>query len=382
MSSRRVYGEIARAGPVADRRFDVENLEHACARYGGAGKTVDDEADLPHRHLEHRHEHQELRQLADGDLPADHAQAAQPQYKAHREKVGEGHHRSVEVAHPDRFDGRLQRAALPIVEFVEFVLLRRECPHHADAGEVFLHDAGQHAHAFLELAPQRAHLQAEHGAAPHREWHEAHAQETEQQVLPHVQVGAEPHQHGKLEETHDAGLDETPHAFDVEHTARDQVPGVDAVVIAERQTLQLLEKSEPQFVAEALADRFGKVVVREGEKTPHDRCAKNQQRRCHQCRLSSLGRAHAVRAGQQARRMVDGPAEEAWNEELEHPRADDRQHRRGKAHAVAERHAQHAPQRVHAPQVIAVQRRYYGVGAVDRGLDCGTGNGAGCRGLR
>ena len=145
--------------------------------------------------------------------------------------------------------------------------LRGEGAHHAYAGEVFFHDAGQHTHAFLELTPQRPHPQPEHGAAPHRERHEAHAQQTQHQILPHVNISAEADQHRELEQAHDAGFDKTPHALDVEHAAGDQVAGMDAIVITERQPLQLFKKGQPQLVTETLADGFRQIVVDQGEET-------------------------------------------------------------------------------------------------------------------
>ncbi|MNC87302.1 hypothetical protein D3C83_30180 [compost metagenome] len=60
---------------------------------------------------------------------------------------------------------------------------------------------------------------------------------------------------------------------------------MDAVVVAEGEPLQLLEKREPQLVAEILADGFREIVVGEGEEAAHDSDAQHQQGRGDERRL-------------------------------------------------------------------------------------------------
>ena len=62
------YGQVRRTDTVADCGFDVENLEHARARHRRAGKAVNHQPNLTHRHLQHGHENQELGEFAYRDL--------------------------------------------------------------------------------------------------------------------------------------------------------------------------------------------------------------------------------------------------------------------------------------------------------------------------
>ena len=64
---------------------------------------------------------------------------------------------------------------------------------------------------------------------------------------------------------HHPVLDEHPRALEVDHAAGDQVAGVDLVVEAERQPLQLPEVVEPQLVGDLLADPLGLELRQAGQ---------------------------------------------------------------------------------------------------------------------
>jgi len=109
---------------------------------------------------------------------------------------------------------------------------------------------------------------------------------------------------------------------------------------------------------------------------PPYRNAQHQQRGGHERRLRLCGRraARGLRAGQQPQGLIDGLAEVKRNEQLKHARGDDGQDRSRKAHAIAQRHAQYAPQRAHAALIVAVERGHQRVGTMYRRLNCGAGH--------
>ena len=136
--------------------------------------------ELAHRHLQDRHEGEILGERADGDLAREHLAAADPEQEAHGEEEGVGHRGGV--AHPqvDPAVGERQRLLRDRIELAELMGLRGEGADHADAAEVLLHDAGQHAELFLEREPAGAQPQPRHHRAPGGERDEAERDQAEQ----------------------------------------------------------------------------------------------------------------------------------------------------------------------------------------------------------
>ncbi len=69
----------------------------------------------------------------------------------------------------------------------------------------------------------------------------------------------------------EAGGKEHAHALEIEHAHGDEVAGMDLVVVAEREPLDLLVDREAQLIGGVVADRFAKVVLRHREDAAPDR---------------------------------------------------------------------------------------------------------------
>ena len=92
-------------------------------------------------------------------------------------------------------------------------------------------------------------------------------------------TAADADQDDEQHEPDHAGVDHGPHALDVEHAAGDQLAGVDAVVEAEAQALQLGVVGHAQVVGDALPDRLALVVLPHREQAAQHGGAEQQRRR-------------------------------------------------------------------------------------------------------
>ncbi len=308
------------------------------AGHRGAGERVDHHAELAHRHLQDRHEGEIFGERADRDLAREHLAAADPEQEAHGEEEGVGHRGGV--AHPkvDPAVGECERLLGDRIELGELVGLGGEGADHPDAAEVLLHHPRQYAELFLECQPARAQAQPGDHRAPGGERHEAQRDQAERRLAPQQQGGADPDQDGAQHEADHAGVDDRADALDVEHAAGDQFAGVDPVVEAEAQALQLRVVGHAQVVGDPLADRLALVVVPHREQAAQDRGAEQQGRGLPQ-RGAGGGR---IAAGEQALGAVDGAAEVLRDQQLEECGRDRGSERDRHAAPVAQRHDQDA----------------------------------------
>ena len=84
------------------------------------------------------------------------------------------------------------------------------------------------------------------------------------------QVGADADQDRQQHQADEAGGEEHAHAVDVEDAERDEVAGVNAIVEAEAQALQLLVAGQAELVADLVADGLAVIVLQQREEAAQD----------------------------------------------------------------------------------------------------------------
>ena len=323
-------------------RLLIEHLEQPLAGGGGARERVDHHAELAHRQLQNGHERQELDQAAHRGLAIHHLEPAHQQHQAHGGVVGEGHHRRVLHPDADALAGQQQCPPRGAVELAHLVILRGEGAHHANPAQVLVHHPGENRHALLQLVPALAQLQPRHDGAPADHRHEAHRDQRHERIGDEQLVGAEPDQHGEVEGAQQAEGHEHAYALDVEHAARHQIAGVDPVVVAEAEVLQLLVEGQAQRIAELLAKRLALLHVHGHERAAQQ--ARAEQGQGHRQQSVAGRRVPLRRRLQQIVDAVHRLAHEAWNHELRQRRAYGAQYADQQAHAESQGHARDARQ--------------------------------------
>jgi len=141
------------------------------------------------------------------------------------------------------------------------------------------------------------------------DWHKGQADQAHGQVgVQHLPAG-EDQQEGQGEDHHKPALNEDPGALQVEHAPGDQVAGMDAVVKAEGQSLQLLEELQAQVMADLLAEIFSVIARQHGQEAADGGCSNDQSGADPQGLAGRL--RGGASAGQQVMGLVNGQAEQA-----------------------------------------------------------------------
>ena len=232
------------AGFVLDRRVHVQKFEHPPAGHKRPGGRVHDHAHLAHRLLEYSHEGQEFRQGTDGDLTLDDFMAADPKYQAHGPVVGKGHKGGVGIADLDTTHGQDDGGLRGLIELRHFEGPGGKGADHADAAEVFLHDAGKNRHAFLQGPPSAPQGDAGNRRPPRDHRDEGQRQHAQERIGADQVIAAVGYQDDQHDCPQHGAVDEPADAFDVKHATGHQIARMDAVVIGEAHALELLEISE------------------------------------------------------------------------------------------------------------------------------------------
>ncbi len=180
--------------------------------------------------------------------------------------------------------------------------------------------------------------------SPGDERHEAQAEQPEHEIGADQQIGADADQHAEQHHAHEAGRKEHAHAVEIEQPERDEVAGVDLVVEGKAQPLDLLVERQAQLVAGLMADGLAVVVLDHGEEAAQDADDQQRQRRRPQRVLGGRTRAR----GHHALRLVDGPPEQARDEQLQRRRDEGRDDGDRHLPGMAQRHAGDAQQRAEA----------------------------------
>ena len=304
-------GERPCARRVGDLDVEVEEAEDAAAAGGGAGEGVDQQAELAHRHLQDGHEGEEGGQRADADGAGGDLVAADQEHEPHGGEEGKRHGGGVADAEVDAAVAEGERVLRGGVELRHLVRLRGEGAHHADAAEVLLHDAGQDGEALLQVEPGGAEREVHHRGAPGDEGHEAEREQAEHEVGGDEEPGADADEHGEQHEPHDAGGEEHAHALEVEHADGDEIAGMDPVVEAEGEALDLLVEGEAELVTNVVAYGFAVVVLHHGEEAAQHADREEEERGGPERVLGGGG------AGERLLALVDGAAEQPRDRELQ-----------------------------------------------------------------
>jgi len=268
---------LERAGAVGDVRDGVQDFEDTVAGGRGARELHDQHAD--HHHLKERllQVGDEGQNLADFHAGADHRAAAEPEH-GHGAHVGDDDHRRHGHRHDaHRADGRVGEVGVRPAEAGDLVHLAHKGLHHAHAREVFLQDLVQRVQFGLHRPEHRraALDQVEHQAGHQRQEREGHPGQARGGDDGHYQ----PAHHQERPADHDA--EERPDGvLDVRHVVReagDQLPGLDAVQVAEGEALHVPEQVAAQVGAEALGGAGGKDAVAGAAEPADDGRADHQQ---------------------------------------------------------------------------------------------------------
>ena len=307
---------------VVDGRLKVEDLEQARAAGRRAGRRHHDHDHLTHRALqdgevEDERRHDARRHLAGGDLVP-----AVPEHQRHGDIEGQRGCAHGPHAQNDALVGLLQRLARRLVELGQLERARGEGPHDADALQVLFHGERQNAHQGLHPHPGDAQEEAHPRERENTHRHERQGQQRHDRVGGEHHPGRDHDQKDEGQRHHHPVLDEHARALEVDHPPRDQVAGVDLVVEAEREALQLAEIVEAKLVGDLLADPLRLETAEPGQDALDDADADHHRRadpergqraavhrRLH--RRTRVGVPGQVEGDQAVAHLVDGVAEEA-----------------------------------------------------------------------
>ena len=334
-----------RAGRVLDVRLQVQDLEQPPARRGGARQRAHHHAELPDGHLQDQHEDQELGDVADSDVPGQHAVAADPEHQRHRAVVGQGHQAYVAYADVDGAVGVAFGLLGDGVELAHLMLASGERAHDADAAQVLLHHVGQPRQALLQPQPRHAQPHARHGGAPRDHRREAQRRQREHRVGARQQIGAPADQHQQPDRLDHPSVEGVGHRLDVEHAAGDQLAGVHAVVKPVAEPLHLVVVVHSQPVADALADDLRLLGVHHHHQPAHHAGDEDQPGELQQL---PLGGARVGSARKDHVHRVHHVTDVLRQQQLEHGRGDRGDHGDGQPHRIGQRHAEHAQHRADA----------------------------------
>ena len=223
------------------------------------------------------------------------------------------------------------------------VALRGEGADHADAAEILVHDAADDREALLQGEPGGAQPELGHRGAPGDEGNEAQAEQPEHDIGAEQQIGADADQDRQQDEADEAGGEEHAHAVDVEDAERDEVAGVDAVVEAKAQALQLLVAGQAELVADLVADGLAVIVLQQREEAAQDADHEEDQGGGHERRAGA-----PVDGGQHALGLVDRLSEQAGDGQLQRRGDEGRDERDAHLPGMAKRHARDAQERAEA----------------------------------
>ena len=265
-------------------RLGVQDLEDPL---GAGGRLRDRHHDHPqHRDREHGDDQVALErhQLADGEAFRQDLDAAAP---------GDDH--GADVGHREhQRDGQREQARHLHHLVVEAAALGLEplllAPRagerldRADADDVLLQAGVERRDLLLDgPEPRPAHL----GHVGEEHEHHGHERDHVQGQPPvgrEQQREAADQQHQGGDDLDHAGADEGAHHVHVAGGAREELPGLRAVVVAERQALDVVVEPVAQIVGDALRHARGQGALQVGEQRPQRRDRDDEQR-AHQDRL-------------------------------------------------------------------------------------------------
>ena len=193
------------------------------------------------------------------DIPVEDEVTAVAEHDRGRRRREEVDEWEVEAVQDDGLVVRLAVVLVDRAELLRVLLLAREGLEDAHARDVLLERGGHRAEPLAHAA-----VGARRAAAEDRS-REAHEREDEQRREREPPVEQEedddrPEEHQRvLDEALDAVRDELVERFDVVREARDDVPGAAALVVAEREPLQVAEEPFAQVGQDPLADPPGQV---------------------------------------------------------------------------------------------------------------------------
>ena len=227
--------ELDGAGPVAHVLRLVEDLEDPLARRRSPLRLADPHPERAERHDEHREEEVERDERADAERAVRDHPRADEQHARLRQERQEGQERHVGRALPVR-PQRLPEQRL--VAHAELRLLRRllrERLDHVDADDVLLDDRRHVGELLLDVAKRRVRDPAvaigdRDEQRHHREHDEGEPPLDEEEDDAHGHDGER-----VLEEEDQAVAEEEADALEVDRRTRHQLPGLVAVVEAERE---------------------------------------------------------------------------------------------------------------------------------------------------
>ena len=147
--------------------------------------------------------------------------------------------------------------------------------------------------------------------------------------------------HDDSERLDQSVLNEHADTLDIRESPRHELPGMDAVMEAETEGLQLVEIDDPQTVRDALTQRFAKEHLNETERASQCRNQDHQQSRVQQQAINPV--PVVIAALNQREGLVDALAEQLGDEQEEDRRNRCRQRGSEEMQLVLERQQDDAP---------------------------------------
>ena len=259
--------QLVRAGPIDDLRLLVQHGEDAVERRGGGEERVVELGELLDRVEEVRKVEREREERPDAEVPVDHEPAAEAEDDGGGERREDVDRREV---HAVQDDGLVVRGAVAVVHTPERRLARRlarERLHDAHAGDVLGERRRHEAEALPHPAVGAVRADAEpRGRGRHQRKHDER-REGEAPVEDDEDHGGAEEQEGVLDEARDAVGDELVERVDVVGDAADRCARPVALVVPERQLLEVPEEPDPEVRQAAFADpaREVRLEAREHE---------------------------------------------------------------------------------------------------------------------
>ncbi len=263
-----------RAGRVDDLGLLVQHGEDAVERRGGGKERVVELGELLDRVEEVRKVERECEERPDGEAPVDHEPAAEAEHDRGRDR---GEHVDRREVHAVQHDGLVVRGAVALVHAAERRLARRlarERLHDAHAGDVLGERRRHEPEALPHPAVRAVRADAEpRGRGRHQRKHDER-REGEAPVEEEEDDGGADEEEGVLDEARDAVGDELVERLDVVRDAADVRARPVALVVPERQLLEVPEEPDAEVREAALADPAGEVRLEAREHERGDAAAR------------------------------------------------------------------------------------------------------------
>ena len=265
MTSARDARQLGGVRPVDDLRLLVEHLDDLVHGRDRGQERVVELRELLDRVEEVREVEREGEQRADRHVSLQHEPAAVAEHDRRRDGREEVDGREVEPVQDDRLVVRLAVALVDAAEAALVLGLAGERLHDPHAGDVLGQRRRDEAEALAHAPVRAVRADAEPGGRDRHQRQHHQRREREPPVEQEEDDRGAGEQQRVLDEARDAVGDELVERLHVVRDAADDHAGAVALVVAERQPLQVAEEPVAQVGEHALPDPAGEVGLHTGQ---------------------------------------------------------------------------------------------------------------------